>query len=158
MVRSDAPSLCAIPDQCTAHLDRRLTWGETKDSALEELRTICDEKTAITIPRYEKNSYRGITYDQESYFPTWVTAPDHALVQTGKRTYEVLFGHAPRVSRWTFSTNGVAIAGRHGIPCIGFGPGNEVYAHAPNEAVPISHLVRASAFYAFLPYMMEEQQ
>ncbi len=30
---------------------------------------------------------------------------------------------------------------------IGFGPGNEVLAHAPNERVPISDLVAATAFY-----------
>jgi acetylornithine deacetylase/succinyl-diaminopimelate desuccinylase-like protein len=49
----------------------------------------------------------------------------------------------------------VAICGKHNIPCIGFGPGNEVYAHAPNEAVPIEHLEKASAFYAFLPYVLQ---
>jgi putative selenium metabolism hydrolase len=158
MVRSDSPSLCAIPDQCFAHVDRRLTWGETRASALEELRSICDEKTTVTVPRYEKSSYRGVSYGQEKHFPTWVTAPDHPLVAGGKRTFQALFGYEPRVGRWVFSTNGVAISGRHGIPCIGFGPGNEVYAHAPNEAVPIAHLVKASAFYALLPYMMEEQE
>jgi acetylornithine deacetylase/succinyl-diaminopimelate desuccinylase-like protein len=61
------------------------------------------------------------------------------------------------VNKWTFSTNGVAISGRHGIPCIGFGPGNEVYAHAPNEAVPVEHLERAAAFYTLLPYILSER-
>jgi acetylornithine deacetylase/succinyl-diaminopimelate desuccinylase-like protein len=37
-----------------------------------------------------------------------------------------------------------------GIPCLGLGPGNEVYAHAPNEACPVEHLSRAAAFYAAL--------
>ena len=36
----------------------------------------------------------------------------------------------------------------YGIPVIGFGPGNEVLAHAPNEKVPVNDLVIASAFYA----------
>ena len=31
---------------------------------------------------------------------------------------------------------------------IGFGPGNEVLAHAPDEKVPVDDLVKASAFYA----------
>ena len=26
-IQSDSPSLCAIPDRCMIHLDRRLTWG-----------------------------------------------------------------------------------------------------------------------------------
>ena len=38
----------------------------------------------------------------------------------------------PLTDKWTFSTNGVSIMGRNGIPCIGFGPGAEAQAHAPN--------------------------
>jgi putative selenium metabolism hydrolase len=153
MVHSDSPSLCAIPDQCTMHLDRRLTWGETKESALAELEAIADEKTAIRIPIYDRTSFKGTVFTQEKYYPTWKIPTDHALVQTGINAYELLFGERPRVDKWTFSTNGVAICGRHQIPCIGFGPGNEIYAHAPNEAIPIEHLEWASAFYALLPYV-----
>lgn len=154
MVRSGSPSLCAIPDQCTIHLDRRLTWGETKASATAELEAIADDKTVVRIPVYDRESYKGTVFTQEKYYPTWKIAETHPLVRSGIRTYELLFGQAPRVDKWTFSTNGVAICGRHEIPCIGFGPGNEVYAHAPNEAIPIDHLVKASAFYAFLPFVI----
>ena len=41
-------------------------------------------------------------------------------------------------------------AGMSGFPTIGFGPGHEKFAHAPNEQVEIEHLVRASAFYVAL--------
>ena len=44
----------------------------------------------------------------------------------------------------------VATAGMSGFPTIGFGPGHEEYAHAPNEQVEVEHLVRASAFYVAL--------
>ena len=71
-------------------------------------------------------------------------------------TWEALYGKRPVVDKWTFSTNGVAICGKHGIPTIGFGPGDEVYAHAPDERTPIDHLEKASAFYAMLPWIMEE--
>ena len=62
--------------------------------------------------------------------------------------YTGVLGQQPLVDKWTFSTNGVAIAGRNGIPCLGLGPGNEVYGHAANEACPIEHLNAAVAFYA----------
>jgi acetylornithine deacetylase/succinyl-diaminopimelate desuccinylase-like protein len=60
------------------------------------------------------------------------------------------------VGKWTFSTNGVAICGKHGIPCIGFGPGDEDKAHAPNEYTRVDDLVIASAFYAMLPVALEK--
>jgi acetylornithine deacetylase/succinyl-diaminopimelate desuccinylase-like protein len=44
----------------------------------------------------------------------------------------------------------VAIAGMHGIPCLGLGPGDEVLAHAPDEYCPVDHLDAAAAFYAGL--------
>jgi putative selenium metabolism hydrolase len=153
MIRSDSPSLCAIPDRCTIHLDRRLTWGETRESALAEVEGIADEKTVVRIPVYDRTSYKGTTFTQPKYYPTWKLPADHAVVRTGAKTYELLFEEPPRIDKWTFSTNGVAICGRHQIPCIGFGPGNEIYAHAPNEAIPIDHLVKAAAFYALLPYV-----
>ena len=57
----------------------------------------------------------------------------------------------PLTDKWTFSTNGVSIMGRNGIPCIGFGPGAEAQAHAPNEMTWKDDLVRCAAVYAALP-------
>ena len=70
------------------------------------------------------------------------------------QAYAGLFDRKPEIGKWTFSTNCVAICGRHGIPCIGFGPGDEDQAHAPNERTRISDLVSASAFYAALPFAL----
>ena len=57
----------------------------------------------------------------------------------------------PLIDKWTFSTNGVAIMGRNGVKCIGFGPGAESQAHAPNEKTWKIDLVRCAAVYAGLP-------
>ncbi|MFW6261306.1 MAG: M20/M25/M40 family metallo-hydrolase, partial [Spirochaetota bacterium] len=153
--RSSAPSLCAIADGADIHVDRRLTWGETKETAIGEVEAIAPD-ARIAVTQYDRPGYTGLAYPQESYFPTWKIDEDHPLVATGVATWEALYGERPVVDKWTFSTNGVAICGKHGIPTIGFGPGDEVYAHAPNERTPIEHLEKASAFYAMLPWIMEE--
>jgi len=156
-IESKSPSLCAVSDWSHFHLDRRLTWGETKDSAITEVRKAVGPDAAIEIPIYDKKSYKGTVFEQEKYFPTWKLPEDNIFVQMGIAAHEALFGSKPRVDKWTFSTNGIAICGVHGIPCIGFGPGNEVFAHAPNEAVEIDHLVAAAAFYAMYPVILEEK-
>ncbi len=97
---------------------------------------------------YYEKAYTGLEYGMEKYYPTWKIEEDHPVIQTGVKSYKELFKQEPLVDKWTFSTNGVAINGLHKIPVIGFGPGVEELAHAPNEKVPIDHLVKASAFYA----------
>lgn len=156
-MEAHGPSLCAVPDRAMLYLDRRLTWGETKDSALDQVRNALGEEVAeVHVPRYEKTSWKGTRYEQELYFPTWKIAEDHPLVAAGRRAHRRLFESDPVIDKWTFSTNGVAICGRHGIPVIGFGPGDESKAHAPNETTRVDDLWKAAAFYAALPYAIEE--
>lgn len=154
---SGSPSLCAVADYAKIHLDRRLTWGETKEIAVAEIEEIVKDMDAkVEVLYYEETAYTGLKYGMEKYFPTWKLEPEHKAVTTGVEAFRKLFGREPLVDKWTFSTNGVTINGYYGIPCIGFGPGNEVLAHAPNEKVPISDLVTATAFYAAYAYLISE--
>ncbi|HON14219.1 MAG TPA: YgeY family selenium metabolism-linked hydrolase [Treponema sp.] len=154
------PSQCAVPDQAMLYLDRRLTWGENRDMAIEQVRSAILaaglDAVEVIMPEYRVHSWTGKEYGQELYFPTWKLQADHPLVQAGSQTYTRLFGVPPEVDKWTFSTNCVAVAGRHDIPCIGFGPGDEAQAHAPNEVTRIDDLWKAAAFYAALPYTLPE--
>ena len=92
----------------------------------------------VSMYNYDRPSWTGLVYPTECYFPTWKVEEDHFTVKALVNAYEGLFGKAPVVDKWTFSTNGVSIMGRHGIPVIGFGPGKEPEAHAPNENLEIS--------------------
>ena len=149
-----SPSRCAVADSCTISLDRRLTDGETWESALQEIRnlpSVKEAKAEVSMYTYERPSYTNLTYPTECFFPTWVIPEDHVATQTLASAYENLFDKKPVIDKWTFSTNGVSIMGRYGIPCIGFGPGAEDQAHAPNEKTWTSHLVTAAAMYAAVP-------
>jgi len=153
------PSQCAVPDSARIHLDRRLTLGETKESAVAEVREACklagEPDARVEVLTYEEAAFTGLVYPTEKYYPTWLTPEDSPWIQAAARAYENTLSRIAKIDKWTFSTNGVAISGMHKIPCIGLGPGNEVYAHAPNEATPIEHLNEAAAFYAALIYQLK---
>jgi len=154
-IKSGSPSLCAVADYAQFHLDRRLTWGETKESAVAEIQEIIkDMDASVEVLHYDEVAYTGLRYGMEKYYPTWKIPADHKVVTTGVEAFTGLFGKDPIVDKWTFSTNGVTINGYYGIPIIGFGPGNEVMAHAPDEKVRIDDLEVAAAFYAAYAYLI----
>ena len=149
-----SPSRCAVADGCSISVDRRLTTGEDKALALAQIRELPAVKAAqgeVSMYTYERPSYTDLVYPTDCYFPAWVLAEDHPVTRVAAETYRNLFDAEPRVDKWTFSTNGVSITGLFGIPCIGFGPGKEAEAHAPDEKTWKADLVRCAAFYAALP-------
>ncbi len=148
-----SPSRCAVADSCAISLDRRLTWGETYQSALKEIEDLPSVKkhgAVVTMYKYDRPSWTGFVYEQDCYFPTWVIPEDAPQTEALVAAYTNLY-QAPKVDKWTFSTNGVAIMGRHGIPCIGLGPGKEAQAHAPNEITWKEDIVRCAAIYSVMP-------
>lgn len=152
-IRSTSPSLCAVADGCTIHLDRRLTIGETEETAVAEIEALPSVQAAgaaVTVLEYAVPSYTGLTYPTRKYYPTWEIAEDAFGSRAAIAAHENAFGESAEVGYWVFSTNGVATAGMLGIPTIGFGPGHEEFAHAPNEQTETEHLVRCTAFYAAL--------
>lgn len=157
---SESPSRCAVADGCSISIDRRLTLGETIESALAEIASLEAVKNAdakVEVYKYDKFSYTGYRCQADSYFPTWLIEDDHPVTESLVESYKKVFGEDPIVDKWTFSTNGVSIMGMHGIPCIGFGPGHEDQAHAPNERTWKKELVKAAAMYAAIPNLYVEK-
>lgn len=153
-----SPSRCAVADSCAISIDRRLTDGETFEMALDEIRAlpaVKKHKGVVTMYKYDRPSYTELVYPTDCYFPTWVIPEDHAVTKAMVKAFEGMYG-TPKVDKWTFSTNGVSIMGRYGIPCIGFGPGKEEEAHAPNEKTWKADLVKCAAVYAALPGIYTE--
>jgi putative selenium metabolism hydrolase len=146
-----SPSQCAVPDGAIIQLDRRLTQGETRESAVAEVQQACKlagyPDAEVKVLRYEEKAYTGLVYPMDKYYPTWTVPESSPWLKEAVSAFQGVFDKEPIVDKWTFSTNGVSIAGMNNIPCIGFGPGNEIYAHAPNEACPVEHLSKAVAFY-----------
>ena len=155
-----SPSRCAVADGCSVSVDRRLTRGETWEQALEEIRQLPSVKkagAAVSMYHYDRPSYTGLVYPTQCYFPAWVLDEEHPACRTLVDSFSSLFNEKPVVDKWTFSTNGVSIMGRYNIPCIGFGPGHEDQAHAPNELTWKDELVKACAMYAVIPSLYVEK-
>ena len=156
----NSPSRCAVADMAAISIDRRLTDGETWEMALEEIRSLPSVKkynAEVSMYKYDRPSWTDLTYPTECYFPTWVIPEDHPATVAMIESYRGMFGE-PVVDKWTFSTNGVSVMGRFGIPCIGFGPGKEAQAHAPNEITWKADLVKCAAVYAALPTLYCENK
>ncbi|MHB8395153.1 MAG: YgeY family selenium metabolism-linked hydrolase [Candidatus Dormibacteria bacterium] len=153
-IEATTPSLSSVPDGCSIFLDRRLTVGETVEQAqaeIEALAGVRDDQAQIEVLRYEGRAYTGTPVSQDKYFPTWVTDEAHPAVRAGVAAGSRALGRKLDVGRWVFSTNGVASAGRMGIPTIGFGPANEIYAHSPDDQCAVKDLCEAAAWYAAFP-------
>jgi putative selenium metabolism hydrolase len=153
LFESGSPSQCAVADYAKIQLDRRLTWGETKESAVAELEECCKlagvEDAKVTVLQYDAVAYTGKEYSVEKYFPTWKLEEDSNWLKSASTSYIKTLENEPKIDKWTFSTNCVFIMGKHPeMKCLGMGPGDEDQAHAPNEMTRVSDLSAAAAFYA----------
>ena len=149
------PSINAVPDEATLFIDRRMTFGETKDAALAQVANLIPaelrDRVRVEILMYAEPSYTGFVFPVEKYFPAWALDENHPLIRAGQQVRRLIGLEAAPAGKWNFSTNGIYWAGKAGIPSIGFGPGDEIYAHSVNEHVPLEEVVKAGEFYALLP-------
>lgn len=149
------PSINAVPDEAIVFIDRRLTFGEDKDAAIEQIRNLIppEHRAAITVEEmfYDEASYTGFVFPVDKYFPAWAYEDAHPLVQAGVKARQLIGLPEAPTGKWNFSTNGIYWAGKAKIPSIGFGPGDEITAHTVNDSVPLEDVVKATEFYAVLP-------
>ncbi|HEY3289240.1 MAG TPA: YgeY family selenium metabolism-linked hydrolase [Anaerolineae bacterium] len=151
-------SINAVPDEATIYIDRRVTFGDTLQSALEEVQTVIDHSgypdLKLEMLQYDEPSYTGFKMLLDKYFPAWAIDEEHSLVQAALAATEAVYGQRAGTGKWNFSTNGTYWAGKAGIPSIGFGPGDEVHAHTVIDQVSLDDVVKATSFYAALPAVL----
>ena len=143
----------AIPDRCNMVIDRRITLGETASRALAELETLIQRenlRAEVRIAQYQKSTHTGYRLSGEAYYPAWLLPAEHPLLLQAVASTERSLGRKSEVAIWRFSSDGVYTMGLAGIPTIGFGPGNSMLSHAPNEFIKLSDLLRSIPAYANL--------
>jgi succinyl-diaminopimelate desuccinylase len=133
--------VAVVPSACTIRVDRRYVPGETPDGVQRQLEalvaaTASAHGTAAEVRRV-------------NVYPLMEIGEGHELVRLGAAAIEAVTGRAPRRKTWRFGVNATFMA-QAGIPTIGIGPGDENWAHTPEEHVPVGELVQASRVYAGL--------
>lgn len=160
-VSARTASLNAVPDQFTIFIDRRITSNEPHDDVIAQIKGLIPDylQDEIQVEElfYDDPSYTGFVFPVSKYYPAWLLDENHPFVQVGQETIKALWGEERLLGTWDFSTNGTYWAGKAGIPSIGFGPGDEKYAHTILEQVPLDDVVKATEFYALLPKMLGQK-
>lgn len=151
---SPYPGASVVPDYCRATYDRRLLVGETKEGVLKPILELIEsmekEDTQFKAKAYystgKEKCYTGNIISGERFFPGWKYSQDEEFVQD---SYKTLKENRldPKITQYSFCTNGSHYAGEAGIKTIGFGPSNETLAHTIDEYIEIEQLIKATKGY-----------
>ena len=159
--RISTASINAVPDGFTVFIDRRLTFGESKEQAVQQVKDLIPGylRNQIKVEElfYDDPSYTGFVFPVEKYYPAWALEESHVIVRAGQETIRQLWNETRPTGKWSFSTNGTYWAGKAKIPSIGFGPGDEIYAHTTMDQVPLNEVVAATEFYALFPRVLSQR-
>lgn len=161
-MKVSTPSINAVPDQARVYIDRRVTFGETAEGAIAQVRALAPQalldsgEITVEMMKYAEPSYTGFVFPVDKYFPAWALDEQHPLVQAGLQARTLIGLPAHPAGKWNFSTNGIYWMGKAGIPSIGFGPGEEETAHTTQDSVLLSDVVKATEFYAILPALIRD--
>jgi succinyl-diaminopimelate desuccinylase len=142
-IRADpGGGVAVVPDRCTIRVDRRYIPGETPDSCRAELAAVVDAL------RTSDPSFR-CDVDEVNHYPLFFTDSAHELVAAACAARADVLGAPGELGAWRFGVNGTFMA-RAGIPTVGFGPGDERWAHTSEEHVLVDDLIAAARVYARL--------
>lgn len=136
-----------IPDRVAVALDWRILPGVTETELVQQVREAI-ERRLTSVPeglRVEvrmaveaQTTYTGLVRDRGLLTPGFLMDADHPVVVAAARAVGRVDGAgSAEVRPWTFATDGGWTSGVHGIPTIGFAPGEERFAHTNRERLDL---------------------
>ena len=155
-IRSDPyPGASVVPEHCAVTYDRRLLEGETIESVLTPIRTVLDQlmaddpsvRASVSVAEGRETCYTGAEIADVRFFPAWAYSADEPFV---KKIYAALSESDlldPKLTHYSFCTNGSHYAGEAKIPTVGFGPSRENLAHTIDEYIELTDLRAAEDGY-----------
>jgi acetylornithine deacetylase/succinyl-diaminopimelate desuccinylase family protein len=132
-----------VPERCKIEMDRRLIPGETREQAMEEIRTSLNEYSLQVEPlNFELFSSGEVAANIN-------TPPEHPFVCLSHQALIDLTAEDRPLTGYVQTSDGRWFA-RDGIPIILFGPSDPAVAHATNEYVTTDQLLEAARFFTLL--------
>jgi acetylornithine deacetylase/succinyl-diaminopimelate desuccinylase-like protein len=154
MVETMPRSRNVIPDRAQVVLDWRVLPGLLPDAALARLRKYLDSvhladglTLNVRFVTEHQQAWTGVAEDRRLFTPGFLLDPAHPLVRAAARSITRSTGRAPGIRPWTFATDGGHSCGVHGIPTIGYAPGEERYAHTNRERLDLDSAATAYSAY-----------
>lgn len=146
-VRAVPESRNVIPDRAVVVMDWRILPSDTDESLVERLRAAVEER----IPRVPEGfrleagmaterqvAYTGRETERRLYSPGFLMDEDDPVIRAAAEAVGRRDGDGPaRIRPWTFATDGGWSCGIHGIPTLGFAPGEERFAHTNRERLDV---------------------
>jgi succinyl-diaminopimelate desuccinylase len=137
-----------IPDRVTVVLDWRILPGTKDQSLIERVQEVLDARlpdlpdgygVEVRVSRERQSTYTGVTRERQMFSPGFLLDAEHPVVRAAARAVGRRNGGggAAEVRPWTFATDGGWTCGVHGIPTIGFAPGEERHAHTNRERLDL---------------------
>ena len=125
-----------IPDLVRMRVDRRYVRGEGPDVCLAEIR-------GLLVQCYGESEGKDWTIELSNHYPLMFTPETSPIAEAAVQAVRDVTGRTPRIAAWRFGVNGTFMT-EAGIPTIGIGPGNEIWAHTPEEHIGTSDIIQAT--------------
>jgi acetylornithine deacetylase/succinyl-diaminopimelate desuccinylase-like protein len=145
MIETTPRSRNVIPDRVQVVVDWRVLPGLLPDSALARVREYLDRvrlaeglELDVRFATEKQRTWTGIEDERRLFTPGFLLDPAHPVARAAARSITRQTGRAPALRPWTFATDGGHSCGVHGIPTIGFAPGEERYAHTNRERLELT--------------------
>lgn len=157
-VRAEPDSRNVIPDRAVIVLDWRVLPGRGPDEVLETLRAHLAERLrlpdglswAVRYSTEEQETWTGRTATRTLFGGGFLLEVEHPVVPAAVGAVEAATGERPHVRPWAFATDGRHTHGEHGIPTLGYAPGEERHAHTNRERLELGAAERAYRAYPML--------
>jgi len=132
-----------VPDRCRIVLDRRLTMGETPESAtegvLDLIKKVCERDNDLKLEDFEVKV-------QFSWWPT-LMSPNEPIVGTLRKAAALVLGAEPDLIPKKGHNNGGYIYHTTRVPVVIFGPGHETAPHSADECIEIEQVIDGVKIY-----------